>query len=167
MHPSVVRRAFVAAAGTAALALGVTVPAHAAGNTVPIKKLGTVNVREAAANARKATYRPEAAQLPRPSSSTRSRSGASARRPAAARAPRGPQAADRRRAPVTSAEVQRGFEGQDITDTVFSQGFELEPPDQGLCGGRSSGTTFLWETVNLAPASTTRRATSTRRRRSA
>jgi len=51
---------------------------------------------------------------------------------------------------ITSNEVQRGFEGLDIRDTVFSQGFEVEPPDQGLCGGRFGTTTFLWEEVNLA-----------------
>ena len=33
---------------------------------------------------------------------------------------------------------------------MFSQGFEVEPPDQGLCGGRFGTTTFLWEEVNLA-----------------
>ena len=33
---------------------------------------------------------------------------------------------------------------------MFSQGFEVEPPDQGLCGGTFQGTTFLWESVNLA-----------------
>ena len=33
---------------------------------------------------------------------------------------------------------------------MFSQGFEVEPPDQGLCGGTFRATTFLWEEVNLA-----------------
>ena len=46
--------------------------------------------------------------------------------------------------------MQTGFEGLDIRDTVFSQGFEVEPPDQGLCGGTFGATTFLWEEVNLA-----------------
>jgi hypothetical protein len=51
---------------------------------------------------------------------------------------------------ITSNEVQRGFEWLDIRDTVFSQGFEVEPPDQGLRGGAFGSTTFLWEEVNLA-----------------
>ena len=61
---SVVRRSFVAAAGSAVLALGVSVPAYAAGTTGPIKKLGTVNLREAAAAAKPAQYRPALRNLP-------------------------------------------------------------------------------------------------------
>ena len=64
MHLSVVRRAFVSASFTSALSLGLTVPAHAAGTNVQIKKLGTVNVREAAAAAKHAPYRPANRNLP-------------------------------------------------------------------------------------------------------
>jgi len=146
------RAGVVAACGVAAL-LASAVPAGAAGTIQPLRKLGTVNVREAAANAKHVAYRPalrnsaahqlfDALELRRHPEEP----GAEGIGPAAAAlAP--PTVAG---SPITSAEVQRGFEGEDITDTVFSQGFELEPPDQGLCGGTFQGTTFLWETVNLS-----------------
>src|SRR4051794_14613535 len=146
---SVVRRVFVTAAGAAALALGVTVPAHAAGSTSTIKKLGTVNVREAAAAAKRAPYRPALRNLPAAqqfAALEERRNGESAlRRAAPALQP--PTVAGQR---ITSHEVNTGFEGLDIRDQVFSQGFEVEPPDQGLCGGNFDKTTFLWEEVNLA-----------------
>jgi hypothetical protein len=147
LHHSVVRRGFVAVAGAAMLALGLAGPAHAAGG---IKKLGTVNVRQAAANAKHAQYRPTLRNLPASAAFARLeerrnegvealRKGAPALQP--------PTVAGLR---IDSNEVQTGFEGLDIRDTVFSQGFEVEPPDQGLCGGKSGSTTFLWEEVNLA-----------------
>src|SRR3954451_367547 len=62
---SLVRRGFVAVAGAAVLVLGVTaVPAQAAGSTAGIKKLGTVNLREAAAGAKHAQYRSALRNLP-------------------------------------------------------------------------------------------------------
>ena len=139
----------MAVAGAAVLALGVTVPAHAAGTT-GIKKLGTVNLREAAAAAKPAQYGRPCGTCLRPSSSPRSRSGATAREPPCASRPR---RCNRRRSPDSGSlptRCRRGFEGLDIRDTVFSQGFEVEPPDQGLCGGTFGATTFLWEEVNLA-----------------
>jgi hypothetical protein len=146
---SVVRRAIVAVAGAATLALGVTVPAHAAGTAVGIKKLGTVNLREAAAAAKRAQHRPALRNLPAAkqfAALEERRNGEEARR-GAATALQPPTVAGQR---ITSNEVQSGFEGLDIRDTVFSQGFEVEPPDQGLCGGTFGATTFLWGEVNLA-----------------
>ena len=68
---------------------------------------------------------------------------------------------------ITSDESQRGFEGLDIRDKVFSQGFELEPPDQGLCGGCSGLRPFSWRRpTSRSPCSTLRRI-STRLLRSA
>ena len=115
-----------------------------------IKKLGTVNVREAAAAAKHAQYRPALRNLPAAKQfaaleERRNAEGAALRKPAPALQP--PTVAGQR---ITSNEVQTGFEGLDIRDTVFSQGFEVEPPDQGLCGGTFGPTTFLWEEVNLA-----------------
>jgi hypothetical protein len=148
---SLVRRGFVVVAGAAALALCVTVvPAQAAGPTAGIKKLGTVNLREAAAGARHAQYRPAFRNLPAAKQfaalEERRNSGAEALNKSG-QTLQPPKVAGQR---ITSGEVQRGFEGLDIRDTVFSQGFEVEPPDQGLCGGTFNGTTFLWEEVNLA-----------------
>jgi hypothetical protein len=148
---SLARRGFVAFAGAAALALGVAaVPAEAAGSTSGIKKVGTVNLREAAAGARHAQYRPALRNLPAAKQfaalEERRNSGEEALRKSG-QTLQPPTVAGQR---ITSHEVQRGFEGLDIRDTVFSQGFEVEPPDQGLCGGTFNGTTFLWEEVNLA-----------------
>jgi hypothetical protein len=146
---SVVRRGFVAVAGAAMLALGFAGPAQAAGG---IKKIGTVNVRAAAAAAKHAQYRPAFRNLPASEAfaalEERRAEGVSALRKTAP-ALKPPTIAGQR---ITSNEVQRGFEGLDIRDTVFSQGFELEPPDQGLCGGNFRTTTFLWEEVNIAIA---------------
>jgi len=54
--------------------------------------------------------------------------------------------------PVNVAEEQRGFEGLSHRDQAFASGTELEPPDQGLCGGTVGATTYLFESVNLALA---------------
>lgn len=54
--------------------------------------------------------------------------------------------------PVSAAETQRGFEGLNHRDQAFASGTELEPPDQGLCGGTVGPTTYLFESVNLAIA---------------
>src|SRR3954454_11922512 len=146
----VLRRSFVTGAGAAVLALGVAVPSHAAGTTTgPIKKLRTVNVRQAAAAAKPTQYRPALRNLPAGKAfaalEERRNAESALRKPAPALQP--PTVAGQR---ITSNEVQTGFEGLDIRDEVFSQGFELEPPDQGLCGGTFGPTTFLWEEVNLA-----------------
>ena len=150
MPQSVVRRAFVAVAGAAALALGVTVPAHAAGTAGPIKKLGTVNLREAAAAAKHAQYRPALRNLPAAEQFAALEERRNGEEPPCASRPR---RCNRRRSLDSGSpptRCRRGFEGLDIRDTVFSQGFEVEPPDQGLCGGTFGATTFLWEEVNLA-----------------
>jgi hypothetical protein len=144
------RRALVAAAGTAVLALSATAPAHAAGTTAGIKKVGTVNMREAAAAAKSAPYRPSARNTPAAQKfaaleERRNREAAALRKTPPALRP--PSVTGQR---ITSNELQTGFEGLDIRDQVFSQGFEVEPPDQGLCGGKFGATTFLWEEVNLA-----------------
>src|SRR6185503_18721982 len=127
-----------------------TDPAHAAGNTVPIKKLGTVNVREAAAAAKPAQYRPANRNLPASEQFARleeRRFGEEAALRKGTPALKPPSVAGQK---IISNEINAGFEGLDIRDTVFSQGFEVEPPDQGLCGGRFRTTTFLWEEVKLA-----------------
>jgi hypothetical protein len=144
---SVVRRGVVTFAGAVALAFAVTVPAHAAGT---IKKVGTVNLRAAVAGAKHAQYRPALRNLPASKQfaaleERRNEEDAALRKTPPALQP--PTVAGQR---ITSNEIQRGFEGLDIRDTVFSQGFEVEPPDQGLCGGKFEATTFLWEEVNLA-----------------
>jgi hypothetical protein len=144
------RRAVVAATGAAALALCVSAPAQAAGTTAPIKKLGTVDVRAAAAAAKHAPYRPAARNYPAAEQfaelEERRFGEESALRKAAPKL-KPPNIAGQK---ITNNEINTGFEGLDIRDTVFSQGFEVEPPDQGLCGGKFGSTTFLWEEVNLA-----------------
>src|SRR4051812_39295173 len=141
LRHSVVRRGFVAVAGAAVLAVGLAGPAQAAGG---IKKLRTVNVRQAAANAKSVPYRPAFRNLPASEAfaqlEERRNDGVEALRKGSP-ALQPPTVAGQR---IVSREVQTGFEGLDIRDTVFSQGFEVEPPDQGLCGGRFQTTTFLW-----------------------
>jgi len=48
--------------------------------------------------------------------------------------------------------VTDGFEGLSHSQQAFASGVELEPPDQGLCGGTASSTTYLFESVNDALA---------------
>jgi hypothetical protein len=140
----VLRHSFLAGAGAAVLALGVAVPAFAAGPTGPIKKLGTVNLRQAAAAAKPAQYRPALRNHPAAKQfaalEERRNAESALRKPAPVLQP--PRVVGQR---ITSNEVPTGFEGLDIRDQVFSQGFEVEPPDQGLCGGTFGSTTFLWE----------------------
>jgi len=149
MLQPVVRRVSVVAAAAAALALGVTVQAYAAGTAVGIKKLRVVNLRDAAAGAKHAPYRPALRNLPasKQFAALEERRNGEAAKHGASTALQPPTVAGQR---IVSNEVQSGFEGLDIRDTVFSQGFEVEPPDQGLCGGTFGATTFLWEEVNLA-----------------
>ena len=167
MSKSLLRRACAASVAVAALAVVSSAPAQAAGR-VTVKKVGTVNVRQAIAGAKHAQYRPALRNLPaakqfaaleerRNSEEEGLRKAAPALKP-----PRVPGL------PITSVEAQRGWEGLDIRDTVFSQGFEVEPPDQGLCGGLFQGTTYLFEeTATSRSRCTTPRPTSTRRRPSA
>src|SRR6185295_15549848 len=105
--------------------------------------------RDAAAGAKHAQYRPALRNLPAAEqfAALEERRNAESALRKAAPTLQPPTVAGQR---ITSNEVQTGFEGLDIRDTVFSQGFELEPPDQGLCGGTFGPTTFLWEEVNLA-----------------
>jgi hypothetical protein len=148
---SLLRRAGAAGVAMAALALVATAPAQAAAKAT-IKKLGTVNVRQAIADATPVPYRPSLRNSPaaqRFGELDERRHGEEADLRKAAPALKPPRVPG---LPITSNEVPRGWEGLDIRDTVFSQGGELEPPDQGLCGGTFQGTTFLWEEVNLALA---------------
>jgi hypothetical protein len=149
LSKSLLRRACAASVAVAALAVASSAPAQAAGKVV-VKKRGTVNVRQAIADAKPAPHRPALRNLPAAKQfaelEERRHGDEQALRKSAPtlKPPRVPGL------PITSNEVQRGWEGLDIRDTVFSQGFEVEPPDQGLCGGTFQGTTFLWEEVNLA-----------------
>jgi hypothetical protein len=147
-HPHSARRFGLAVVCAVGVASGPAV-AQAAGASAPIRKLGTVDIRQAAAGAKavpRATRTPatqvfdafEARRHPEESGVTGKAKALSA--------PTVPGTS------LTTAESQRGFEGLDIRDTVFSQGFELEPPDQGLCGGTFQGTTYLFEETNLALA---------------
>jgi hypothetical protein len=124
--------------------------ASASGAHTTITPIGSVNLHDLTAQAGRAPYRPalrnSAAQV-----KWRARE--------AARAEGGPSAFRTQLAPpnvtglqTVSDENTDGFEGLDIRDTVFTNGFELEPPDQGLCGGTFDGTTYLFESVNLALA---------------
>src|SRR3954451_12232240 len=143
-----------AAVAAAALAVGGAVGAQAAQSSGPgkITKVGTVDVRKAAAAAGNAPYRPAL----RNSAASRLVGALEERRndepPAPRGGPRGPKPPNVRGLKIASGEAQRGWEGQDIRDTVFSQGFEVEPPDQGLCVGTVGSVTFLWEEVNLSIA---------------
>src|SRR3954449_12209611 len=144
------RRTCLTVAGAAVLALGAAVPAKADA-AAGIKRLGNVNVEAAAVAAERVAYRPALRNLP------------SFKQFAELEERRGDAGADRLTAPtlkpptvagqsITPMYPLSGFESLDIRDQVFSQGFEVEPPDQGLCGGKFSGTTYLWGEVNLAIA---------------
>ncbi len=116
----------------------------------PIRKLGTVNVRHAAAAAKPVSSRAShtaAMGVFDAFEARRHPEEADARRQAQALSPPSVRGTS-----LTSAESRRGFEGLDIRDTFFSQGYEVEPPDQGLCGGLFQGTTYLFEETNLALA---------------
>src|ERR1044071_677375 len=134
-----------------ACAVGVVVtmpvPAQAA---QPIRKLRTVNVRHAAAASKPVSSRMtrtsamhvfDAFEARRHPEESVARSQAQALSPPIVRG-----------TSITTAQSRRGFEGLDIRDTFFSQGTEVEPPDQGLCGGTFQGTTYLFEETNLALA---------------
>ncbi len=128
----------------------VAASASAAPTTTTIKPIGSVDVRALAAHAGTVPYRPALRNSPA-QRAWRAREADRAeasplRAPAQLQPPRVPGV------PIVAADNARGFEGLDIRDTVFTNGFEVEPPDQGLCGGRFQGTTYLFESVNLAVA---------------
>ncbi len=146
---SFARRACAAVFGAAAIAGTGALPAHAAGVVQPVRRLGTVDLQTVADRAGRAPTRHAlrnsvAYRKWRALEDARFEpaSGAGARL-----AP--PSVAG---SPVSIDPVERGFEGEGIQDTVFTNGFEVEPPDQGLCGGTFQDTTFLFESVNLSIA---------------
>jgi hypothetical protein len=144
-------RALVRALRASAVAFAALLVTAASAWAAPsITPLGSVNLRDLAAQAKRAPYRPALRNSP---------AQARWRAREAARAENGPSALRTQLQPPTVAglpvlsnENTDGFEGLDIRDTVFTNGLELEPPDQGLCGGTSEGTTYLFESVNLALA---------------
>jgi hypothetical protein len=144
------RRIGVAVACGVGLTFTGPLVAQAAAASKPIRKLGTVNVRHAAAASKPISTRA------RRSAAVQVFDRFEARRHPEESAARGKaQALTPPEVPgtsITSAASQRGFEGLDIRDTFFSQGSEVEPPDQGLCGGTYQGTTYLFEETNLALA---------------
>jgi hypothetical protein len=149
-HFVVGRRACAAVAGAAVLALTAVVPAKA-NAAAGIKRLGSVNVEAAAAAAKPAAYRPALRNLPsfKQFAQLEQRRGDEDANRLAPPALKPPTVAGQA---ITSIDPLSGFESLDIRDQVFSQGFEVEPPDQGLCGGKFAGTTYLWGEVNLAIA---------------
>jgi len=111
---------------------------------------GSVNMRALATQARHAPYRPALRNSPAQMQWRAREAGKHETGPSALRAPLAPPNVPG--VQTFADENQNGFEGLDIRDTVFTNGFNLEPPDQGLCGGSFEGTTFLFESVNLAIA---------------
>jgi hypothetical protein len=134
------------ASALAVAALAVTATSAAA--APPINPVGTVNLRDLAAHARHAPYRPALRNSP---AQVKWRAREAGReQPAPLAATGGLKPPKVRGLPIVSDESRRGFEALGIADTVFTNGFEPEPPDQGLCGGRFQGATYLFESVNLA-----------------
>jgi hypothetical protein len=138
---------------TGALVVAAWAPsAHAAGTVEPVARLGTVDYRQVVRDAKPKPARPELRNSPaqeewREFEERRFESDAAAFAAPTALAP--PSVAG---SAVTIDPIEEGFEGEDIQDTVFTNGFEVEPPDQGLCGGTVAGTTYLFESVNLSIA---------------
>jgi len=127
------------AAGAARALLAVGPP-----EAVRITRLGAVNLRSIAATSRR---NPIHAETPAAREfRLRESEGAAAK----AQPHAGLQPPTVPGLPVSVQEVQRGLEGLTHRDQAFASGIELEPPDQGLCGGTFQGTTFLWEETNLA-----------------
>jgi hypothetical protein len=143
--------AFVRVLLASALLVAALVSTAASASAAPtITPVGSVDLRELAAHARRVPYRPALRNSPA-QVQWRAREAAKAGvSPLGARTQLRPP--DVPGLPLVGDESPRGFEGLDIADTVFTNGFEVEPPDQGLCGGRSAGTTYLFESVNLAIA---------------
>ena len=143
---AIVRGSFVAAVGVVAL-----LTASSAVAAAPINPVATVNVRDLAAQARTVPYRPVLRNSP---AQVQWRAREAAKHEGAPSALRAPELKPPNVPGVSpvSDESPDAFEGLDIKDTVFTNGFELEPPDQGLCGGTFDGTTYLFESINLALA---------------
>jgi hypothetical protein len=124
--------------------------ASAAGTSRTINPVGKVKLRQLAAEARRAPYRPALRNSPAQRQWRALEAAKHEGAPAGLRTQLKPPEVPG--LPTVSDENNLGFEGLDIRDTVFTNGFELEPPDQGLCGGTFEGTTYLFESVNLALA---------------
>jgi hypothetical protein len=137
------------ASALAFAALGLTASSASAATT--INPIGRVDVRGLAAHARTVPYRPALRNSP---AQVQFRAREDAKHdvvaPFAAKGRLTPPAVPG--LPIVTDESPLGFEGLDMADTVFTNGFDVEPPDQGLCGGRFQGTTYLFESVNLAIA---------------
>jgi hypothetical protein len=149
-YPQSARRIGVSVVCAVGLVVTGPLAAQAGAASKPIRKLGTVNVRQAAAASKPITVRVKRTPATQVFDAFEARRG-----PEEAFAPNRAQALSPPNVPglsITSAQSPRGFEGLDIRDTFFSQGGEFEPPDQGLCGGTFQGTTFLFEETNLALA---------------
>jgi hypothetical protein len=134
---------------TAALLLS-SATASAAGTSRSIDPVGKVNLRDLAAHARHAPYRSALKDSPAQAQWRAREAAKHEGAPSPLRTQLKPPNVPG--LPTVSDENTLGFEGLDIKDTVFTNGFELEPPDQGLCGGKFEGTTYLFESVNLAIA---------------
>jgi hypothetical protein len=149
-RPSVVGRIARWSASITAALLLTAASASAAGTAASIDPIGKVNLRDLAAHARQVPYRPvlrnSAAQRQWRAREAAKHEGAPSALRTQLKPPNVPGL------PTVADENTRGFEGLDIKDTVFTNGFEVEPPDQGLCGGKFEGVTYLFESVNLAIA---------------
>jgi hypothetical protein len=153
------RLALPAAASLACLAVLAVLAVPAAGAAVTpsaaappgaIRKMGTVDVRALARRAGHRPYRPALRNSPaqqafRAREEQRAQGG-----PSAFATPLSPPVVPG--TDIVTSEVRRGFEGLNSRDSTVVNGFEVEPPDQGLCGGTFQETTFLFESVNLAIA---------------
>ncbi len=136
-----------------ALALaGLSITAASA-SAATIQPVGTVDVGQLAAHARRVPHRPalrnSTAQVQFREREDQKREGGPTTFSQTLSQLTPPRVAG---LPIVGDENDAGFEGLDIRDTVFTNGFEVEPPDQGLCGGTFNGTTFLFESTNLALA---------------
>jgi hypothetical protein len=116
---------------------------------VKVRKLGQANLRRLARTQSPKTrlrFTPAQKQF---AEREEMRAGAADEGPSAKAALQPPSVAG---FPVAVSPARRGFEGLSHRDQAFASGLELEPPDQGLCGGTVGGTTFLFESVNIALA---------------
>jgi hypothetical protein len=127
-------------------------PAHAEGTVEPVAKVGTVDYRTVVRNARPRPARPELRNSPAQVEWREFEERRFEGQGAALTAPTSLTPPSVAGSGVVIDPIQEGFEGEDIQDTVFTNGSEVEPPDQGLCGGTVEGTTYLFESVNLSIA---------------
>jgi hypothetical protein len=127
-------------------------PAQAEGTVEPVAKVGTVNYRTVVRNAKPKPSRPELRNSPAQQDWRELEERRFEDEDAALTAPSALSPPNVTGKAVVVDPIQEGFEGEDIQDTVFTNGFEVEPPDQGLCGGTVADTTYLFESVNLSIA---------------